>query len=71
LNPETLPLWCGAACCADTGVQVNHEDLADSIWVNPGEIAGNGIDDDGNGFIDDVCKYIAAWQFVLGHQQHR
>ncbi|MDY6976526.1 MAG: S8 family serine peptidase [Pseudomonadota bacterium] len=38
----------------DTGVDYNHEDLADNAWVNPGEIAGNGIDDDGNGYIDDV-----------------
>ena len=38
----------------DTGVDYNHEDLAANIWSNPGEIAGNGIDDDGNGFVDDV-----------------
>ncbi len=38
----------------DTGVDYTHEDLAANIWVNPGEIAGNGIDDDGNGYIDDV-----------------
>lgn len=38
----------------DTGVDYNHEDLADNAWVNPGEIAGNGVDDDGNGYIDDV-----------------
>lgn len=33
----------------DTGIQTTHPDLKDSIWRNPGEIAGNGIDDDGNG----------------------
>ena len=33
----------------DTGVDITHEDLADNIWTNPDEIAGNGIDDDGNG----------------------
>ena len=38
----------------DTGVDVQHEDLKDVIWTNPGEIAGNGIDDDGNGYIDDI-----------------
>jgi subtilisin family serine protease len=38
----------------DTGVQYDHPDLAANIWVNPNEIAGNGIDDDGNGWIDDV-----------------
>ncbi|MDQ6977652.1 MAG: S8 family serine peptidase, partial [Ghiorsea sp.] len=38
----------------DTGVDYNHPDLAANIWVNPGEIAGNFIDDDGNGYIDDV-----------------
>jgi subtilisin family serine protease len=38
----------------DTGVDYGHEDLADNMWVNPGEIPGNGIDDDGNGIIDDV-----------------
>ncbi len=38
----------------DTGIDYNHEDLAANVWVNPGEIAGNGIDDDGNGYIDDI-----------------
>ena len=38
----------------DTGVRYTHEDLAANMWTNPGEIAGNGIDDDGNGYIDDV-----------------
>lgn len=38
----------------DTGVDYNHPDLAANIWTNPAEIAGNGIDDDGNGWIDDV-----------------
>ncbi len=41
----------------DTGVDYNHPDLAANIWTNPGEIAGNGIDDDHNGFIDDVHGY--------------
>ncbi|MBL8841085.1 MAG: S8 family serine peptidase [Planctomycetes bacterium] len=38
----------------DTGVEYTHPDLAANMWVNPGEIAANGIDDDGNGWIDDV-----------------
>ena len=44
----------------DSGMDVNHEDLRDNIWVNPGEVAGNGIDDDGNGFVDD----INGWDFA-------
>lgn len=38
----------------DTGVAYTHEDLKANMWTNPGEIAGNGIDDDGNGYVDDV-----------------
>ena len=38
----------------DTGVNYDHPDLAANIWRNPGEVAGNGIDDDANGYIDDV-----------------
>src|SRR6187551_3875039 len=41
----------------DQGVDVKHVDLKANIWVNPGEIANNGIDDDGNGFIDDINGY--------------
>ncbi|HVM19729.1 MAG TPA: S8 family serine peptidase [Egibacteraceae bacterium] len=44
----------------DTGVDYNHPDLAGNMWTNPGEIPGNGIDDDGNGRIDDV----RGWDFV-------
>ena len=43
----------------DTGVDRNHEDLAANMWTNPNEIAGNGLDDDGNGFVDDVH----GWDF--------
>ncbi len=38
----------------DSGVRYTHQDLAANMWVNTGEIPGNGIDDDGNGYIDDV-----------------
>ncbi|MBK7998151.1 MAG: S8 family serine peptidase [Verrucomicrobia bacterium] len=38
----------------DSGLRVTHQDIAANLWVNPGEIRGNGIDDDGNGAIDDV-----------------
>ncbi|MBD3866969.1 MAG: S8 family serine peptidase [Acidobacteria bacterium] len=41
----------------DTGIDVNHEDLAGNIWVNADEIPGNGVDDDSNGYIDDVNGY--------------
>ncbi|MES2762490.1 MAG: S8 family serine peptidase, partial [Bacteroidota bacterium] len=44
----------------DSGVDYNHEDLKDIMWTNPGEIAGNGIDDDKNGYIDD----IHGWNFM-------
>lgn len=43
----------------DSGVDLDHPDLADNIWINPGEIAGDGIDNDYNGFIDD----INGWDF--------
>jgi hypothetical protein len=39
---------------SDTGVDYNHEDLKANMWTNPKEIAGNGIDDDGNGCVDDI-----------------
>jgi len=41
----------------DTGIDYNHPDLRDNMWKNPGEIAGNNRDDDGNGFIDDVYGF--------------
>lgn len=44
----------------DTGVDYNHEDLAGNIWTNEDEIPANGIDDDNNGYIDDV----RGWDFV-------
>ncbi|PQJ77136.1 S8 family peptidase [Polaribacter glomeratus] len=44
----------------DSGTDLTHEDLSDNAWINPKEIAGNGIDDDKNGFIDD----INGWNFL-------
>jgi len=44
----------------DDAVETTHSDLSGNIWVNPGEIAGNGIDDDGNGYIDDINGWDLA-----------
>lgn len=49
----------------DAGVDINHEDLKDIIWTNKKEIPNNGIDDDNNGYVDDVH----GWNF-LGDQVH-
>ncbi len=46
----------------DSGVDIEHEDLKDVIWVNSDEIPGNGIDDDSNGYVDDVN----GWNFIGG-----
>lgn len=55
-NPATV------VAVLDIGVDLDHPDLADAIWTNPREVAGNGVDDDGNGYVDDVH----GWDFV-GH----
>lgn len=44
----------------DTGVDTGHPDLQGALWTNPGEIPGNGVDDDGNGLVDDT----AGWDFA-------
>ncbi len=49
----------------DSGVQISHPDLADNIWRNSGEIPGNNIDDDHNGYIDD----LNGWDFVNNSSQ--
>lgn len=46
----------------DSGVDINHEDLKDNIWINPKEIPDNGIDDDKNGYVDDMY----GWDFLGG-----
>ncbi len=46
----------------DSGVDAEHEDLKSIMWVNAGEIAGNGKDDDNNGYVDD----IHGWNFIGG-----
>lgn len=56
----------------DTGADINHPDLVNNIWTNPGEIAGDGIDNDGNGVIDDVHGYNAFYNNgdVSDHSSH-
>ena len=46
----------------DSGIDVEHEDLKDVVWINSKEIAGNGIDDDKNGYVDDIY----GWNFLGG-----
>ncbi len=60
---DVLPAWDrtrgGGQVIAvvDTGVDLTHPDLTESLWINPGETAANGLDDDGNGKVDDVHGY--------------
>lgn len=61
--PEAWDLTLGSAnviiAVIDDGFDMTHADLTPNMWVNAGEVAGNGVDDDGNGFIDD----INGWDF--------
>lgn len=52
----------------DTGVDYNHPDLKANMWVNDGEIPGNGIDDDGDGYVDDIhgCSTVSDARFHSG-----
>lgn len=56
-RPTTNPV---VVAVVDTGVDYYHPDLAANMWVNPGEIPNNGVDDDGNGFVDDYHGYDFA-----------
>ena len=49
----------------DSGVDINHPEIKDNIWVNKGEIPNNGLDDDQNGFVDDVN----GWNFLGNCEQ--
>ena len=49
----------------DTGIDYTHEDLKDTLWINQKEIPDNGIDDDGNGYVDDVY----GWNFYNNNNQ--
>ncbi len=53
----------------DGGFQTDHPDLNGNLWNNPGEIAGNGIDDDANGYIDDIYGYnfVNSNATIVGH----
>lgn len=55
----------------DRGVQYNHPDLADNVWVNEAELNGEpGVDDDGNGFVDDVYGYNFVYGNATIHPQN-
>lgn len=61
----------------DTGIDLSHPDLVTKLWVNPGEVPDNGLDDDGNGYIDDVHGYDFVNEdgepeddYGLGHGTH-
>lgn len=58
---ETSPKKKIVVAVIDSGVDIEHEDLSESIWTNTGEIPNNGIDDDQNGFVDDVH----GWNFLV------
>lgn len=57
LKPKTVVVG-----VLDSGVQVDHPGLVNNVWTNPNEVPGNGKDDDGNGYIDDVH----GWNFIGG-----
>jgi subtilisin family serine protease len=62
--PQAWSVFTGSASVlvgiVDTGIDYTHPDLAANVWTNPGEIPGNGIDDDNNGYVDD----LHGWDFI-------
>jgi subtilisin family serine protease len=62
--PEAWAITTGSSSVVvaviDTGFPVGHLDLMPNVWINPNEVAGNGIDDDGNGYVDDLY----GWNFA-------
>ena len=62
--PEAWDTWTGTrdtvVAVIDEGVDISHPDLRGNIWTNPGEVPGNGVDDDNNGYVDDVHGYDFA-----------
>ncbi len=61
-TPDRRPV---TVALIDTGADMGHEELSGSLWVNTGEIPGDGIDNDNNGYIDD----INGWNFYSGNNQ--
>jgi subtilisin family serine protease len=59
--PEAWDFYTGGpdviVAVVDTGVDYRHRDINDNMWINIGEVAGNGIDDDDNGYVDDIYGY--------------
>lgn len=58
-NLENRSLLVPVIAIIDSGIDINHEGLKDSLWKNPGEIVANNIDDDNNGYVDDIY----GWNF--------
>ena len=54
----------------DSGIRTTHEDLRNNIWINPHEISGNGIDDDRNGYVDDVNGWNFLKILIAGIHRH-
>ena len=61
-QPDKRPV---TVAVIDTGIDTSHKDLKDAIWVNEDEIPGDSIDNDGNGYVDDVN----GWNFISNNNQ--